>query len=93
MSSIEILVNKENILEIKIRDEGYTLLNLLVDELNKNTHVKYAAYTVEHPLEKKIKMIVMTDGEITPLEAIREATKEIKKKIERLREQIREQMS
>lgn len=89
MINIEILSNKDNVLEIIIKNEGYTLLNLLVDELNRDPDVKYATYTMIHPLENKIKMIVMTSDGVSPLEAIKKAVSNLDRKISKLREEIR----
>ena len=87
---IELISNKDNVLEIIVRNEGHTLLNLIVDELNRISHVEYATYALIHPLEKKVKMIVMTDGNITPLEAIKKAISDVDEKISELRKGIQE---
>ncbi len=88
MMDIEILSSKDNVLEIIVKNESHTLLNLLVDELNKDSNVKYATYALVHPLENKVKMIVMTDGSVTPLSAIRRAISSIDKKIDKLRKEL-----
>ena len=88
MMDVEILSSKENVLEIMVKNESHTLLNLLVDELNKDSNVEYATYVLVHPLENKIKMIVMTNGNVTPLSAIKRAINSIDKKIDKLRKEL-----
>ncbi|EXJ79140.1 hypothetical protein A1O3_08641 [Capronia epimyces CBS 606.96] len=57
--------------------EDHTLGNLLVDKLLKNSHVRFAAYRVPHPLFARFELRIQTDGEITPKEALIAASSEI----------------
>ncbi len=82
----------KDLLEVKISGEGHTLLNMLVDELNKNPHVM-ASYRVDHPLLGVAHLLIRTDGTITPLEALRIATDSLRNKLAALREQLRAQVS
>lgn len=86
--SVEIENISNNVLEVKIKNEGHTLLNLLVDELNKNPHVT-ASYRIDHPLLPFAHLRVQTDGTLTPIEALRVATESLKEKMEALREDLR----
>ncbi|MGB9708989.1 MAG: RpoL/Rpb11 RNA polymerase subunit family protein [Infirmifilum sp.] len=92
MSSEEVIVEVENIsknsMEVKIRGEGHTILNMLVDELNKNPHVT-ASYKIDHPLLPFAHLLIQTDGTLSPIEALREATSSLKNKLEALRESLR----
>ncbi|RLE78565.1 MAG: DNA-directed RNA polymerase subunit L [Thermoprotei archaeon] len=75
-------------MEAKIRGEGHTLLNMIVDELNRNPHVTYAAYSVDHPLVNEARLIVTTDGSIDPLDALTKASSNLKSFLKELREQF-----
>ncbi|MEZ0345434.1 MAG: RpoL/Rpb11 RNA polymerase subunit family protein [Infirmifilum sp.] len=90
--NVEIENISKDKLEIKIKGEGHTLLNMLVDELNKNPHVT-ASYRIDHPLLPVAYLQIQTDGSLLPIEALREATTNLKEKMKALREQLREQTS
>jgi len=57
--------------------EGHTLCNALKSQLQKNEHVKSAAYTISHPLIAKPIMMVEVDSSTTPREALADAAKEL----------------
>lgn len=90
--SVEVVKFSNNVLELKVRGEGHTLLNLLVDELNRDPRVT-AAYRVEHPLLNIAYFIVKTDGTVNPLDALKEARERLKAKLEAFRKQVLEQVS
>lgn len=89
---VEILKLSKNVLEVKVRGEGHTLLNLLVNELNEDPRVT-AAYRVEHPLLDVAFFIVKTDGSISPLEALKEARERVSEKLKSVKKQVLEQVS
>ncbi len=88
---IRVLKHDQGRIEMEIRGEGHTLLNLLVSELNKNPHVT-AAYRIEHPLLGIARLSVRTDGNITPLEAIRSAIGTLSEALEYLRRRFKEEV-
>lgn len=90
--TVEVKSSSQNLLELRISGEGHTLLNMLVDELNRNPHVM-AAYRVDHPLLDVAHLIIQTDGTLSPLDALREGVSSLKSKLFSLREQLREQVS
>ncbi len=94
MSKVEVEIVKlsKDILEVKVKGEGHTLLNLLVDELNKDPRVT-AAYRVEHPLLDVAFFMVKTDGSISPLNALKEVQERVIEKLESVKRQVLEQVS
>ncbi|RLF10327.1 MAG: DNA-directed RNA polymerase subunit L [Thermoprotei archaeon] len=74
---IRIIREEENVLEFELPSEDHTFCNLLVNLLNKDPHVKFAAYRIEHPLIGIPKILVRTDGVKKPREVLIEASKEI----------------
>lgn len=76
---IEVIKREENLLEFYLVGEDHTFANLLNEVLHENKHVKFAAYTIEHPvlMARKPKFRVVTDGKITPEQALEEAAQKI----------------
>ncbi|USS40700.1 DNA-directed RNA polymerase subunit L [Thermococcus aggregans] len=76
---IEVIKREENLLEFYLVGEDHTFANLLDEVLHENKHVKFAAYTIEHPIlmARKPRFRVVTDGKITPEQALEEAAQKI----------------
>jgi len=76
---IEVIKREENLLEFYLVGEDHTFANLLDEVLHENKHIKFAAYTIEHPIlmARKPKFRVVTDGKITPEKALEEAAQKI----------------
>ncbi|AEH25576.1 DNA-directed RNA polymerase subunit L [Pyrococcus yayanosii] len=76
---IEVIKREENLLEFYLEGEDHTFANLLVEILRENKHIKFAAYTIEHPITmaRKPRFRVVTDGKVTPERALEEAAKKI----------------
>jgi len=83
---VTVLRSEPNRLTLRIVGEDHTLLNLLVEELNKDSSVAFAAYRQEHPLTGEYTLTVVTDGSKTPLQALTEACVRIKELFTELRE-------
>lgn len=75
---IAVVRNEENRLNLRIKGEDHALLSVLVEELNKDPKVVFAAYKMEHPLTDTYLLTVITDGSKSPLDAIREASEKVK---------------
>eukprot|EP00505_MAST-04D_sp_SCG-Rhode-Island_P006095 Stramenopile-MAST_4_protein_6095 len=60
-----------------INKEDHTIGNLLVSDLVKNEHIKFAAYQKPHALLTHINLKVATDGAKTPLKVMIESVKNI----------------
>jgi len=86
---VEVLTSTRNRLEVKLRGEGHTVLNLLVSELNSDPRV-IAAYRVEHPLLDVVYLHVTTEGDLSPLEALEEAARRLSEKLGSLKSQLLE---
>ncbi|MBN2880731.1 DNA-directed RNA polymerase subunit L [Candidatus Woesearchaeota archaeon] len=71
--------DKKNKLIFKIEGEGHTFCSILKDELNKVKGVVVASYNQDHPLIGLPKMIIETDGSISPKDALEQAIKATKK--------------
>ena len=84
----QIIELKPNKLKFLLDGETHTLLQPLQVELLKDSRVRFAAYSVVHPLEEKAEFVVETDGSIDPLTAIREAVERIKKTLHELRDML-----
>ncbi|RLE88873.1 MAG: DNA-directed RNA polymerase subunit L [Thermoprotei archaeon] len=65
-------------LTIRVRGEDHTIFNVLVEELNRDEHVVFAAYKQLHPLTGEYTLTVVTDGEEEPLAALRSACERLK---------------
>ena len=86
---VEVLAFTKNKLEVRLRGEGHTILNLLVSELNSDPRV-VAAYRVEHPLLDVAYLHVTTEGDLSPIEALEEAARRLNEKLLSLRNQLLE---
>ncbi|NJE84690.1 DNA-directed RNA polymerase subunit L [Thermococcus sp. CX2] len=76
---IEVIKREENVLEFYLEGEDHTFANLLNEVLHENEHVTFAGYTIEHPvlMARKPKFRVVTDGKVTPEQALEEAAQKI----------------
>ncbi len=76
---IEVIKKEDNKLEFYLEGEDHTFANLLVETLREDKHVKFAAYTIEHPIlmARKPRFKVVTDGKESPREALEKAAQKI----------------
>ena len=63
---VKVLREKTHELEIELIGESHTLCNLLVDRLNSNEKVEFAAYKVEHPLVSNPLLYVRVSSSVKP---------------------------
>ncbi|RLF06248.1 MAG: DNA-directed RNA polymerase subunit L [Thermoprotei archaeon] len=75
---VEVERSEPTRLTVKVRGEDHTIFNVLVEELNRDKHVVFAAYKQLHPLTGEYTFTVVTDGEEEPIEAIRSACERLK---------------
>lgn len=75
---LTILNKTENEINIKVRGETHTLLNMLKTALLNNKHVEIATYDIKHPTISDPVLFVRTDG-ADPIDVIKKASKEIAK--------------
>lgn len=75
---LTILNKTENEINIKVKGETHTLLNMLKTALLNNKHVEIATYDIKHPTISDPVLFVRTDG-ADPIDVIKKATKDIVK--------------
>lgn len=80
--------NEENRLDLKVKGEDHALLNVLVEELNKDPKVVFAAYKRDHPLADLYSLTVITDEGKSPLDSIKEALERVRDIFGKLAEQV-----
>ena len=76
---IKILDDKKNKLIIEVKGADHTLCNSLKAELWNDKHVKIATYSIRHPQISVPQMIVETDGEESPRNALINAVQRLQK--------------
>ena len=76
---IKILDDKKNKLMIEVKGVEHTLCNAIKSELWNDKHVKIATYTINHPQVGTPQMIVETDGEESPRNALINAVERLHK--------------
>jgi len=85
---IKILDDKKNKLIIEINGAGHTLCNALKSELLNDKHVKIATYSIRHPQISFPQVIVETDGEVTPKNALINAVQRLHKVNEKFKKEF-----
>lgn len=75
---INITEQGKNRLQATFVGADHTVCNVVANELWADKSVKAAAYTIDHPLVGKPKMVIDTDGK-NPIESIVDACKRVKK--------------
>ncbi|MBU0615455.1 MAG: DNA-directed RNA polymerase subunit L [Nanoarchaeota archaeon] len=60
---IDVVEQKKNKIIFKLKGATHTLCNILKKELQEDSHVKVATYSIKHPLTSDPRFIVETDGE------------------------------
>mgnify|MGYP002820651902 CR=1 FL=1 len=85
---LNVLLEKKNKLIVQVKEGDHTLCNALRNELNSDSHVKNAGYTIRHPLVGIPRLIVETDTSSTPKKALLAASGRLKKRNEALKKAI-----
>ena len=85
---IKILDDKKNKLIIEVKGANHTLCNALKSELWNDKHVKIATYSIRHPQISMPQIIVETDGEVSPKNALINATQRIHKVNEKFKKEF-----
>ena len=76
---IKILDDKKNRLAIEAKGIDHTLCNAIKTELWNDKHVKIATYSIRHPQISVPQIIVETDGEESPKNALINAVERLHK--------------
>ncbi|MEM1508529.1 MAG: DNA-directed RNA polymerase subunit L [Thermofilaceae archaeon] len=85
---ITVVRNEENRLDLKVKGEDHALLNVLVEKLNEDPKVVFAAYKRDHPLADSYSLTVITNEGKSPLDALKEALEKVRNIFEELVEQV-----
>ncbi|MBD3259176.1 DNA-directed RNA polymerase subunit L [Candidatus Woesearchaeota archaeon] len=70
---LNVVESAKNKLVIELKGEDHTFCNILVKELQKDSNVKTAAYTIEHPL-RRIPRVFIETASGSPKDALVKAT-------------------
>ncbi|MBI2102167.1 DNA-directed RNA polymerase subunit L [Candidatus Woesearchaeota archaeon] len=76
---IKILDDKKSKLMIEVKGADHTLCNALKAELYNDKHVRIATYSIRHPQISLPQIIVETDGEESPRNALINAVERLHK--------------
>jgi DNA-directed RNA polymerase subunit L len=74
----EVLENKQKRLVVVLHGADHTICNVLVDALWQESGVSNVAYTIDHPLVGKPKLVIETTS-AHPTDVLLSATKKVKK--------------
>lgn len=85
---IKILDDKKNRLMIEVKGSDHTLCNAIKTELYNDKHVKIATYSIRHPQISMPQMIVETDGEESPKNALINAVQRLHKINEKFKKEF-----
>ena len=88
--NINIVEDKKNKLVFEVDGIGHTFINLLKNEMWNDENVKIATYTIRHPTVSKPKIIVETNGDESPRNAIASAVSRLKKTSEKFKKEVME---
>lgn len=85
---IKILDDKKNKLMLEVKGADHTLCNALKTELWSDKHVKIATYSIRHPQVSVPQLIVETDGEVSPKNALINAVQRLNKINEKFKKEF-----
>ena len=85
---IKVLDDKKSKLLIEIPGADHTLCNSLKAELWNDKHVKFATYSIRNPQISTPHMIVETDGEESPRNALMNAVQRLQKTCVKFRKEF-----
>ena len=77
---LEIIQNEKNVLEFYIEGERHTLPIMLKEKIAAQPGVEFCAYKMDHPMDKKSRFIVKTEGK-SPKKIIEDAIKQAKEEL------------
>lgn len=89
---LKVIEDKKNRVVFELKSATHGFCNILKDQLWKDSHVKVAAYKVEHPLVGIPTFIVETDGKISPKNALIGAVKKLDGVAEKLKKEVSKEL-
>ncbi len=84
---LSVIQNEKNDLEVYIEGERHTLPNILREKISTDSAVEFCAYKLDHPLDKKARLIVKTSGK-SPKKVVEEAIKTIKEELAEFKKEV-----
>ena len=85
---IKILDDKKNRLLFEVKGSDHTLCNAIATELWNDKHVKIATYSIRHPHISVPQLVVETDGEESPRNALINTVQRLQKNNEKFKKEI-----
>ena len=85
---IKILDDKKNKVILEVKGADHTLCNAIKAELWSDKHVKIATYSIRHPQISVPQIIVETDGEESPRNALINAVQKLHKTNEKFKKEF-----
>lgn len=85
---IKILDDKKNKIILEVKGADHTLCNIIKSELWSDKHVKIATYSIRHPQISVPQIIVETDGEESPKNALINAVQKLHKTNEKFKKEF-----
>lgn len=85
---VTVLNNDKNTLELEINGSDISFANLLVEKLNSDKSVEFAAVKTDHPVLGNPKIIVKTKKK-DPADVLGEKLEEIKEDLDKFRTQFK----
>jgi len=84
---LEVITNEKDTLEFYINGERHTLPNYLKEKILAANGVEFCAYKLDHPMDKKAKLIIKTDGK-SPKKIVEEAIKSAKEELAEFKKEV-----
>ena len=85
---VKIFDDKKNKMIVEVKGADHTLCNSLKSELLNDKHVKIATYSIRHPQISLPQIVVETDGEISPKNAVINAVQRLHKINEKFKKEF-----
>ena len=85
---VKILDDKKNKMIAEVKGADHTICNSLKSELLNDKHVKIATYSIRHPQISVPQMLVETDGEVSPKNALINAVQRLHKINEKVKKEF-----
>ncbi len=89
---LKVIEDKKDILVFELTKMSHGFCNILKDQLWKDSHVKVAAYRVDHPLIGIPTFIVETDGNKTPKNVLLDAVKRLDSIADKLKKDLSKEL-
>ncbi|MEB3757695.1 MAG: DNA-directed RNA polymerase subunit L [Desulfurococcales archaeon] len=83
---VQVVEKSDTKLVFKLEGEDHTIANLIVGYLKRINGIKRAFYDIPHPLTGAPVITILTDGSISPVEALSNALNSISKDLAAFRE-------